>query len=109
MITALVLLALGVPRAAIAQDFVANQDSSVQTDAAWLTRAPQLTGRVRLVGGDPLALATAVGGNPDVAIYSAPVTTEGRVELLPFLREQSVSITAHRFGNPDRAMAGLTV
>ncbi len=36
MITALVLLALGVPRAAIAQDFVANQDSSVQTDAAWL-------------------------------------------------------------------------
>ena len=59
--------------------------------------------------GDPLALATAVGGNSDVAIYSAPVTTEGRVELLPFLREQSVSITAHRFGNPDRAMAGLTV
>ncbi|HOW00021.1 MAG TPA: bifunctional proline dehydrogenase/L-glutamate gamma-semialdehyde dehydrogenase [Rhodoglobus sp.] len=81
----------------------------IETDAAWLTRAPQLTGRVRLVGGDPLALATAVGGNPDVAIYSAPVTTEGRVELLPFLREQSVSITAHRFGNPDRAMAGLTV
>jgi RHH-type proline utilization regulon transcriptional repressor/proline dehydrogenase/delta 1-pyrroline-5-carboxylate dehydrogenase len=81
----------------------------IETDAAWLARAPQLTGRVRLVGGDPLALATAVGGNSDVAIYSAPVTTEGRVELLPFLREQSVSITAHRFGNPDRAMAGLTV
>ena len=81
----------------------------IETDAAWLARAPKLTGRVRLVGGDPLALATAVGGNPDVAIYSAPVTTEGRVELLPFLREQSVSITAHRFGNPDRAMAGLTV
>ncbi|MCA0216670.1 MAG: bifunctional proline dehydrogenase/L-glutamate gamma-semialdehyde dehydrogenase [Actinobacteria bacterium] len=81
----------------------------IETDAAWLARAPQLTGRVRLIGGDPLALATAVGGNPDVAIYSAPVTTEGRVELLPFLREQSVSITAHRFGNPDRAMAGLVV
>jgi RHH-type transcriptional regulator, proline utilization regulon repressor / proline dehydrogenase / delta 1-pyrroline-5-carboxylate dehydrogenase len=29
------------------------------------------------------------------------VTTAGRVELLPFLREQSVSITAHRFGTPD--------
>jgi RHH-type proline utilization regulon transcriptional repressor/proline dehydrogenase/delta 1-pyrroline-5-carboxylate dehydrogenase len=29
------------------------------------------------------------------------VTTAGRIELLPFLREQSVTITAHRFGNPD--------
>jgi RHH-type proline utilization regulon transcriptional repressor/proline dehydrogenase/delta 1-pyrroline-5-carboxylate dehydrogenase len=29
------------------------------------------------------------------------VTTAGRLELLPFLREQSVTITAHRFGNPD--------
>jgi RHH-type proline utilization regulon transcriptional repressor/proline dehydrogenase/delta 1-pyrroline-5-carboxylate dehydrogenase len=26
------------------------------------------------------------------------VTTAGRVELLAFLREQAVSITAHRFG-----------
>ena len=33
----------------------------------------------------------------------------GRIELLPFLREQAVSITAHRFGNPDRAMIGLTL
>ena len=41
--------------------------------------------------------------HPDVAIYSGPVTAAGRIELLPFLREQAVSITAHRFGNPDRA------
>ena len=33
----------------------------------------------------------------------------GRVELLPFLREQAVSITAHRFGNPDRGMIALPV
>ena len=38
-----------------------------------------------------------------MAIYSSPVTTEGRIELLPFLREQAISITAHRFGNPDAA------
>ncbi len=82
---------------------------TIETDAAWLARAGGLTGRVRLIGGDPLTLAKAVDGNPDVAIYSGPVTTAGRIELLPFLREQSVSITAHRFGNPDRAMADLVV
>ncbi|NQX26422.1 bifunctional proline dehydrogenase/L-glutamate gamma-semialdehyde dehydrogenase [Microbacteriaceae bacterium VKM Ac-2854] len=46
------------------------------------------------------ALAEALGGSPDVAIYADPVTPAGRVELLPFLREQSISITNHRFGNP---------
>ena len=57
--------------------------------------------RVRLIGGDPLALALALNGSPDVAIYAGAVTTAGRIELLAFLREQSVSITAHRFGNAD--------
>ena len=44
--------------------------------------------------------ARALGGSPDVAIYADPVTPAGRVELLPFLREQSISITNHRFGAP---------
>ena len=84
-------------------------DVVIESDAAWLQSARHLRGRVRLVGGDPRALAAAVGGSPDVAIYSGPVTTSGRVELLAFLREQSVTITAHRFGNPDRAMITLPV
>ena len=82
---------------------------TVESDAAWLSRAPQLTGRVRLIGGSHLALSQAVRGNPDIAIWSGPVTTSGRVEMLPFLREQAVSITAHRFGNPDRGMQSLVV
>ena len=63
--------------------------------------------RVRLVGPRAsvrelhLALAHAVEGDPDLAIYAGEVTTAGRIELLPFLREQAISITAHRFGNPD--------
>lgn len=81
----------------------------IESDAAWLARASTLTGRVRIIGGDATALATAIGGDPDVAIYAGPVTTSGRIELLPFLREQSVTITAHRFGNPDREMAALRV
>ncbi len=52
-------------------------------------------------------LCAALGGDPDVAIWSGPVTAAGRVELLPFLREQAVSITAHRFGNPYPALAEL--
>ena len=40
-------------------------------------------------------------GDPDLAVYPNEVTTAGRIELLPFLHEQSITITAHRFGNPD--------
>jgi RHH-type proline utilization regulon transcriptional repressor/proline dehydrogenase/delta 1-pyrroline-5-carboxylate dehydrogenase len=85
---------------------------AIETDARWhdRLRAGELTaGRIRLIGGDAAELATVVGGNPDVTIYAGPVTTAGRVELLPFLREQAISITAHRFGNPDREMADLRV
>jgi RHH-type proline utilization regulon transcriptional repressor/proline dehydrogenase/delta 1-pyrroline-5-carboxylate dehydrogenase len=63
--------------------------------------------RIRLIGGDPTALAGAIGGRADIALYSGPVTTAGRVELLPFLREQSVSITAHRFGTLDPELSEL--
>ncbi|QEO08980.1 bifunctional proline dehydrogenase/L-glutamate gamma-semialdehyde dehydrogenase [Protaetiibacter larvae] len=80
----------------------------VEDDAAFAARAArELPARLRLVGGDPGALAAEIGGSPDVAIYGGPVTAAGRIELLPFLREQSVSITAHRFGTPDRALLGL--
>ncbi|MBB5844841.1 RHH-type proline utilization regulon transcriptional repressor/proline dehydrogenase/delta 1-pyrroline-5-carboxylate dehydrogenase [Conyzicola lurida] len=83
---------------------------TIESDAAWLTRAAAggiTTARVRLAGGDASALAAAVKGAPDLAIYAGEVTAAGRVELLPFLREQAVSLTAHRFGNPDAAMIGL--
>ena len=85
----------------------------VETDDEWIARldAARAEGdapRVRLVGPAEsvarahTALVTATGGDPDLAVYAGEVTTAGRIELLPFLREQAVSITAHRFGNPDR-------
>ncbi|WP_231123898.1 hypothetical protein [Nocardioides sambongensis] len=78
---------------------------TVETEHEWTTRASGLpAGRVRLVGGDRAALARATGGRPDLAIYAQPVTEAGRVELLPFVHEQAVSMTAHRFGTLD----GLT-
>ncbi|GAA1700943.1 proline dehydrogenase family protein [Microbacterium sediminicola] len=98
-------------------------DVFVETEAQWLDRvaspaqdvASAVAGeppvsrpeRVRLVGKPDAvaaahrAMADAVGGDPDVAVYDDEVTTAGRLELLPFLHEQSITITAHRFGNPD--------
>lgn len=78
---------------------------TMETDEGWLKRAAdgQLRfGRVRLVGGGYAELCEATEGSADLAIYAGPVTAAGRLEILPFLREQAISITAHRFGNPDR-------
>lgn len=58
--------------------------------------------RVRLVGGSRDDVILATRGRADLAIYAQPVTESGRVELLPFLIEQAVSATAHRFGQPHR-------
>ncbi|MBG6182526.1 RHH-type proline utilization regulon transcriptional repressor/proline dehydrogenase/delta 1-pyrroline-5-carboxylate dehydrogenase [Arthrobacter sp. CAN_A214] len=81
---------------------------TVEDDDSWLASAAQHdAGRIRLIGGDASALAVATGGRPDIAVYSHPVTEAGRVELLPFLHEQSVSITAHRFGTPSAWADGL--
>ncbi|PZQ89944.1 MAG: 1-pyrroline-5-carboxylate dehydrogenase [Leifsonia xyli] len=63
--------------------------------------------RIRLLGARAEELLTALGGRPDVAVYDGPVTESGRVELLPFLREQAVSITAHRFGTPSALVDAL--
>ncbi len=81
---------------------------TVADDADWLATAGRLASadmlsgaRVRLLGGDARALAEATGGRPDIAIYANPVTEAGHVDLLPFLHEQAISITAHRFGTPN--------
>ncbi|GAA3402256.1 bifunctional proline dehydrogenase/L-glutamate gamma-semialdehyde dehydrogenase [Pseudarthrobacter polychromogenes] len=87
---------------------------TVESDTDWLVSAGRLAavgklsnGRVRLIGGTAAALAKAAGGRPDLAIYAHPVTEAGRVELLPFLHEQAVSITAHRFGTPNHLSDAL--
>jgi RHH-type proline utilization regulon transcriptional repressor/proline dehydrogenase/delta 1-pyrroline-5-carboxylate dehydrogenase len=80
-------------------------DVVVESDAHWLSRVRghRITAhRIRLIGGDASALAAALGGSPDVAVYAGEVTPSGRVEVLPFLHEQAISITNHRFGNPTR-------
>ncbi len=81
-----------------------------ESDAAWTKRYAKAANswhRVRLVGGDAAALHEALDGSPDVAVWSHAVTGAGRVEMLPFLHEQAVSITNHRFGNPTTLADGV--
>ncbi|MDY2940823.1 MAG: bifunctional proline dehydrogenase/L-glutamate gamma-semialdehyde dehydrogenase [Varibaculum sp.] len=80
----------------------------LQSDADFLDWVPtwekdataaNLDARIRLIGGNHRALSEALGGSVDVAIWSSPVTYSGRVEMLPFVHEQTVAFTNHRFGN----------
>jgi RHH-type proline utilization regulon transcriptional repressor/proline dehydrogenase/delta 1-pyrroline-5-carboxylate dehydrogenase len=74
-------------------------------DAAAVGRYRDLV--VRLAGGDPRALAVAVGGSLDVTVHAGDVTEEGRVEILPFVREQAVAVVTHRAGHVDRPFRDL--
>lgn len=63
--------------------------------------------RVRLLGGDPRALEAALGAGTDTTIHDDPVVESGLVEMLHFLREQTVSVTAHRHGDVSAAFGRL--
>lgn len=88
---------------------------AVEDDTEWAARAGRLaaqTGpdsgaRIRYIGASSAATYAAAGGKPDVAVYDHPVVAAGRVELLPFVREQAISITAHRFGTPNHLSGGI--
>lgn len=72
----------------------------VESDAEWEERIVDVApARVRLIGAAPPAEWNT---RCDIAVFDHPVTGSGRIEMLPFLAEQSVTITAHRFGTPHR-------
>jgi RHH-type proline utilization regulon transcriptional repressor/proline dehydrogenase/delta 1-pyrroline-5-carboxylate dehydrogenase len=65
--------------------------------------------RIRLLGSRADALSVAFDGIPEVAIYGYEATESGRVEMLPFVIEQAVSLTAHRFGAIDPRFRDLAI
>lgn len=82
----------------------------VESDARWRARAQAgeiATTRIRLIGGDRAVLARVLHGQPGIAVYADPVTASGRVELRPFLIEQSISAGTVRFGQPDAGLANV--
>ncbi|WP_284329484.1 hypothetical protein [Demequina litorisediminis] len=67
----------------------------VVEDAASAVKRAREHGRLRIIG----AVEPGVRGHADVAVYSAAPTASW-LDVLPFVREQAVSITAHRYGTP---------
>lgn len=77
-------------------------DTVVENEAQFQRRIwdeHNLGERVRLIAEDGDALRRAVGGSIDISIWDDELTDAGRIEILPFVHEQAVSITNHRFGN----------
>lgn len=73
-----------------------------EDDSAWSQRlTDSRIERVRTVGIPAGEVLKQADGRPSLAVWGHPLTESGRVELLPFVREQAISITAHRFGTPN--------
>lgn len=94
------------PETAVSQYFqMQHIDYVVETDSDFLAGLKVwgenngLDARIRLIGGDRSAVNEALSGNVDVAVWAHPLTLAGRVEMIPFVREQAVAFTNHRFGN----------
>mgnify|MGYP007121286025 CR=1 FL=1 len=77
----------------IAPDSVASElrDAGVHVDGPAVTGTPS---RVRVIGAAPESLY----GDIATAVLDGPVLADGRRELLPYLHEQAISATLHRFG-----------
>ncbi|PPF72920.1 proline dehydrogenase family protein [Pseudoclavibacter sp. Z016] len=106
----LITSGIEVPDAVLAELQAQNLTVRRETDAEFAERARAggiETLRVRLVGGKRREFCDALEGDPDISIWSDEVTPAGRIEALPFLREQAISITAHRGGHPDLRMQQL--
>jgi RHH-type proline utilization regulon transcriptional repressor/proline dehydrogenase/delta 1-pyrroline-5-carboxylate dehydrogenase len=73
----------------------------LEDSASWRnTLRDNAPGRVRLLGGSREQFARDSAGNVGIALYAGPVVEAGRIELLTFLHEQAIAVTAHRFGSP---------
>ncbi|ANE02863.1 bifunctional proline dehydrogenase/L-glutamate gamma-semialdehyde dehydrogenase [Corynebacterium crudilactis] len=63
--------------------------------------------RVRYLGKVSDTLRERLAVRPEVALLDDAVTSSGRVELRYWLKEQAISMTLHRFGNPVSAFHEL--
>ncbi|WJY97735.1 bifunctional proline dehydrogenase/L-glutamate gamma-semialdehyde dehydrogenase [Corynebacterium fournieri] len=83
----------GTPVRVVAQDAIAREleASGVPVHASSVSGSPA---RIRVIGDAPEHLY----GDVATAVFDGPALLDGRRELLPYLLEQSVSATLHRFG-----------
>jgi RHH-type proline utilization regulon transcriptional repressor/proline dehydrogenase/delta 1-pyrroline-5-carboxylate dehydrogenase len=88
----------GMPDAALAEELQSRGlVVTAEGDEEWAERVTsERFARVRALGEIPAKARTA-----SVTIFDDPVTASARLELFPFVREQAISMTAHRFGTPS--------
>lgn len=111
---------IALPQPVLAALAAADAKVHFEDAAAWAARVqrlaaqqgPKAGARIRVVAGasrdaEVAAVHEAAAGKPDIAVYGGEVVSAGRVEMLPHLHEQAVSITAHRFGTPNQLSEGL--
>ncbi|MEY8565672.1 bifunctional proline dehydrogenase/L-glutamate gamma-semialdehyde dehydrogenase [Corynebacteriaceae bacterium 7-707] len=63
--------------------------------------------RVRVIGTRNPETLEKLADRPEVCLLNDEVTASGRVELRLWLKEQAVSMTLHRFGNPSTEFHAL--
>ena len=79
----------------------ADCEIRVEDADAFAAQVPSLEqSRIRLLGESDPALRRAIADRIEIALFTGEVVVDGRVELLPFLHEQAISATNHRYGNP---------
>ncbi|MEL0290990.1 MAG: bifunctional proline dehydrogenase/L-glutamate gamma-semialdehyde dehydrogenase [Aquiluna sp.] len=76
--------------------------TKLESEESWLESLKLQPRRVRVVGELSEITVDSPLASVDVAIYDGPVTESGIIEGLAFFKEQAVSVTTHRFGNPAR-------
>ena len=77
-------------------------ETKLENEESWLESLKLRPRRVRVVGELPEITVDSPLASVDVAIFDSPVTESGIIEGLAFFKEQAVSVTTHRFGNPAR-------
>ena len=71
----------------------------VETEQMFINSMVQIKPGTKLIlVGAKEPLIESLQANPDLFVIESPITKSGRATLLAFYREQSISITQHRFG-----------
>ena len=81
---------------------LAGRDSSgftVETEQHFVDSMNKIKPGTKLIlVGSKEPMIDRLQSNPDLFVIDTPITKSGRAILLAFYREQSISITQHRFG-----------
>ena len=79
----------------------------IESDQDWLARlSPK---RWRYVGERLVIDPESILADCELTLYDQEVTESGVIELLPYFKEQAVSVTAHRFGNAIEWVKNLKI